>query len=87
MDQETASAINRALFHLQAPAHIRSMNVRRNARGAITAIMPQNAMAEIAPQYCDISITAARTVDKGVFDVKQNESSERLKIHAVPLVR
>jgi len=38
MDQDIASAINRALFHQQAPAHIRIMNARSNAKGAITAI-------------------------------------------------
>jgi len=34
----------------------------------------------------DIIITAARTVDKGVVDVKQYETWERLKLHSVPLV-
>jgi hypothetical protein len=33
------------------------------------------------------SITAARTEDKGVMDVAENETWERIKIHAVPLVR
>jgi len=87
MDQEIASAINRALFHQQAPAHIRIMNARRNAKGAITAITHQNATAEMAMQYRDIIITAARTVDRGVVDVDENETWERLKIHAVPLMR
>jgi len=85
MVQEIASAINRALFHQQAPAHIRIMNARRNEKGAITAITHQNATAEMALQYRDIIVTAARTVDKGVIDVEENESWERLKIHAVPL--
>jgi hypothetical protein len=40
----------------------------------------------MALQYLVIIITAARTVDKGVVDVQENESWERLKIHAVPLV-
>jgi hypothetical protein len=87
MDQEIASAINRARFHQKAPAHIRIMNAKRNAKGAITAITHPNATAEIALQYCDIITTAARTVDKGVVDVEENESWERLKIHAVPLIR
>jgi hypothetical protein len=87
MDQEIASAINRALFHQQAPAHIRIMNARRNAKGAITAITHQNATAEMGMQYRDIVITAARTVDTGVVDVEENETWGRLKIHAVPLVR
>jgi len=87
MDQEIASAINRALLHQKAPAHIRIMNTKRNAKGAITAITHPNATAEMAMQYCDIIITAARTVDRGVVDVEENETWERLKIHAVPLVR
>jgi len=87
MDQEIASAINRALFHQKAPAHIRIMNAERNAKGAITAITHPNATAEMALQYCDIINTAARTVDKGVMDGEENESWERLKIHAVPLIQ
>jgi len=86
MDQEIASAINRALFHQKAPAHIRIMNAKRNAKGVITAITHPNATAEIALQYCDIIITAARTVDKGVLDVEGNESWERPKINTVPLI-
>jgi len=74
MDQEIASAINRALFHQKAPAHIRIMNAKRNAQGAITAITHPNATGEMAQQYCDIIITAARTVDKGVVDVSDDES-------------
>jgi hypothetical protein len=87
MDQEIASAINRALFHQKAPAHVRIMNAKRNARGTITAVTHQNATAAMALMYRDVIITAARTVDKGVIDVEENESWERLKIHAVPLVR
>ena len=86
MDQEIASAIDRALFHQQALAHIRIMNARRNAKGGIMAITYQNATADMALRYCDISIPAARTVDQGVVDVKENESWEKLTIHAVPLV-
>jgi len=87
MDQEIASAINRALFHQQAPANIRIMNARRNAKGAITAITHQNATAERAMQFRDIIMTEVRTVDRGVMDIKENETWERLKIHAVPLMR
>jgi hypothetical protein len=87
MDQEIVSAIKRALFHQQAPTYIMTMNARRKAKGVITVIMQQNATAEMALQYCDIIITAVRTVDKGVIDVEENESWERLKIHAVCLVR
>jgi hypothetical protein len=63
------------------------MKAKRNAKGASTAITHPNATAEMALQYRDIIITAARTVDTGVVDVEENESWERLKIHAVPLVR
>jgi len=87
MDQEIASAINCARFHQKAPAHIRIMNATRNAKGAITAITHPNATADTARQYCDIIITAARSVDKGVVDVEENESWDRRKIHAVPLIR
>jgi hypothetical protein len=87
MDQEIASAINRALFHQKAPAHIRIMNAKMNAKGVITAITHTNVTAEMAMQYCDIIITAASTVDRGVVDVEENETWERLKIHTVPLVQ
>jgi len=87
MDQDIASAINRALFHQKAPAHIRIMNAKRNTKGAITDITPPNATAEMALQYSDIIITTASTVNKGVEDVEENESWERLKIHTVPLIR
>jgi hypothetical protein len=86
MDQDIASAINRALSHQQAPAHIRIMNARRNAKGVITAITHQNATAEMVMQSRDIMIMAARTVDRGVVDVEENETLEWLNIHAVPLV-
>jgi len=87
MDQEIASAINTALFHQQAPAHIRIMNTRRNTQGAITAFTHKNGMAEMAMRYHNMMITAARTVDKGIVDVEENETWEWRKIHVVPLVR
>ena len=87
MDQEIASAINRTLFHKKAPAHVRIMNAKRNAKGAITAITHPNPTAEIAMVYRDIIITVVGTVDRGVVDVEENETWERLKIHAVPLAR
>ena len=87
IDPEIASAINRALFHQKAPAHIRMMNARSNAKGAIPAITNQNATAKMALRYHGIIIKAERTVDKGVVDVEAKESWERLTIHAVPLVR
>jgi len=48
MDEEITSAVNRALFQQLAPAHVRIMNARRNARGTITAITHQNATTEMA---------------------------------------
>jgi len=87
MDQEIASAINRALFHQQAPAHIRIMNARRNAKGAITSITRQNATVAVALRYRDIIITPMRTVDKAVVDVEENKSWETFTIYAVPLIR
>jgi hypothetical protein len=74
-------------FHQQAQAHIKIMNPRRNAKGAMTAITHQNATVEITMRYRDIIIMEARTVDKGVQDVEENETWERLMIHAVPLIR
>jgi hypothetical protein len=70
MDQEIASAINRVLFHKMAPARISIMNAKSNAKGATTAITHPIATAEMALQYRDIIITAARMVDKGVVDVE-----------------
>jgi hypothetical protein len=87
MDQDIVSVINRALFHQEAPAHIRIMNARRNAKCTITAITNQNVTAQMALRFLDIIITAARTVDTGVIDVEENGSLERLKIDAVPLVQ
>jgi len=87
MDQEVGSAINRVLFHQQAPAHIRIMNARRNAKGVISAITHQNATAEMAMRYWNVIITAGMTVDRGVMDVEGNKTWERIQIHAVPLVR
>ena len=63
------------------------MNARRNAKGAITAITHPNATADMALQYHDILITAARTVNKDIMDVEENESCEKLMIHAVTLIR
>jgi hypothetical protein len=87
MDQEIAAAINSELFHQKAPAHLLTLNAKRNARGTITSITDQNASAAMALIYHNIIIAATRRVDKGVMDIEENEASERLKIHAVPLVR
>jgi len=87
MDQDIPSAINRALFDQKAPAHVRIMNAKRNAKGAIIAITLPNATAEVAMRYRYIIITGARTVDSGVVEVEENKTWERLKIHAVPLVQ
>ena len=85
MDQQIASAINKGLFHQQAPAHIGIMNASRNAKGMSTEITHQNATAVIAMRYHDIIITAARTIDRAVVDVEEFNTLEWLKIHAVPL--
>jgi len=87
MVQEIVTAINRALMHQKAPAHGRIMNAKRNAKGMIIAIMHQTTTAEMALQYHHIMITAARMVDQEVVDVDENESWDRLPIHAVALIR
>ena len=74
MDEEIASAVNRAMFQPQAPAHVWIMNARRNAKGTMTAITHQNATVEIALLYRDVIIKAARSVDKGIIDVEGKES-------------
>ena len=74
MDQEIASAINRAMFYNTAPARIRITNPKRYAKRDITAITPQNTLEAMALAYHDDLIKAARIVDKGVIDVEQNES-------------
>ena len=86
IDQEIASAINRALLQQRAPALIRIMNAKRTARGTIPAVTHQNAMVATALLSCDVIITMARTVVHGVIDVEDEESWERLKIHAVRLI-
>jgi hypothetical protein len=87
MDQEIASAINRELLHQMAPAHIRIMNTKWNAKGAITAITHPNLTAEMALHYRKIFMPSATTVEKAVMDVEAIGSWERLTIHSVPLVR
>jgi len=87
MDPEIVSAINRVLFHQKAPAHVRIMNAKWNAKGAITAITHRNATAAMAIRYRDIFIKAAKTVERGVVDVEENATWEWIKIHAVPLMQ
>jgi len=74
IDQQIASVINRVLFYQKAPAHIRIINAKWNAKGVITAITHPHATAEMALQYRDIIITAARTVDPGVMDFEEDTS-------------
>jgi len=74
MVQDIASAINRALFHQNAPAHIKIMNVTWDAKGVITAITHPNVTVEMGQKYCYIIITAARMVDKAVVHFEENES-------------
>ena len=87
MDQEIASATNRAVFHQKAPAHIRVMNAKSNALGTMTAITHANSTGAREQRSGDVIITAVPTVDQRVIDVEKNESWERLKVHAIPLVR
>jgi len=86
MDQEIASEINRGLFHQNAPAYIRIMIAKRDTMGVIPAITRQNAMCAMELVYCDIINNAVCSVDKGVNDAEEDESWQRRKIHAVPLV-
>jgi len=86
MDQEIVSAINSALFHQKAPAHIRIMNAKRNAKGTIAALTHPNTTTEMALQYHVSILTKARMVDIAVVDVAENESWARLMISTVPLV-
>jgi hypothetical protein len=86
MALEIASVLNRALFHQQASAHIRIMKAKCNANGANPAVTHMNKTTEIAVQDRDTIITAARTVDKGLVDVKENKSCKRLTIDAVSLM-
>ena len=87
MDQEIPSAINRALFNLKELAHIWIMNAKSNANSAIMAITNQKAKVAMALVYHDTIIDAACRVDKGVTAVAETKSCERLKVHAVPLMR
>ena len=63
------------------------MNAKWNAKGAITPITHRNATTEMARQFRNIIITAARTVEKGVVDVEQHESWQGLMIHTVHHIR
>lgn len=83
MDQEISSAINRALTHTKVPPHIRNMNAMKNSNGAFVAITHHNPTAAMALDYCEVIINAARTVDKGVNKVEENQSWVRQKVHAV----
>jgi len=86
-EQEIASALNRALFDHEAPAHVLIMNANRNATGMIMAVTHQNTIAAMALIYRDIIKTKEHTVDEEVIDFEANESWERLTVHTVPLVR
>ena len=85
MHHEIASAINVALFHEMAAAHVWIINAERYANSVIAVITHPNATAAMALKYHDISVTAVRTVNKCVGDIEENESWETLKIPAVPL--
>lgn len=70
ISREIVWAINTPHLHQNAPAHIRIINARRNAKGAITPLMHQIAIVEMVPGYCAMIIAARRTVDKGVIDIE-----------------
>ena len=63
------------------------MNAKRYSNGAFVAITHHNPTAAMALDYCEVIINAARTVNKGVNKVEENQSWERQKVHAVPLLR
>ena len=87
MGEEIALVINRVHFRQQPPAHIRIMNVRRNSTGTITQDMHQNATAEMASLYSYVIIPMASNVNKGVINIRGNQTRKWLKIHAVCLIR
>jgi len=87
MHPEITSALNHELFQQKALAQIQIISVKRNAKGAITAITDQNATEAVEVAFRKVIINPAWTVDKGVIDVEGNKYWERLKVHAAPLVR
>jgi hypothetical protein len=87
MAQDIASAINRAHFHQKTPAHIQMMSVKRDVKGTIMVITHQKTTAAVALTYRDVIINKARMVDMEDIDVVETKSLERLKVHAVPLIR
>jgi hypothetical protein len=86
MDQDLVFEINRLLFHPKTPTHNTIMHAEVYGKRGITAITHFNPTAEIAQLYRNIIISRVRRVYKDVVDIKQNQSSERSKIHTVPLI-
>jgi len=84
MDHKIVSAINRALFHQKAQAHVRILTTKRNAKGTITPITQPNATAEMAVRYRDTVFTPATNLDQVEVDVEKNESWHRPNNYAVP---
>jgi len=72
MDNQIASAVDRALFQQQAPAYDQIVNTRRNAQCTMTAITHQNVTSEIALLNQDIINKVDRSVNKGIIDVEGN---------------
>jgi hypothetical protein len=54
INPDIGPVINRALIHVQAPAHIGIMNTKRNAKVIFTTIPHQHTTAEMALAYNDI---------------------------------
>jgi hypothetical protein len=84
--EEIASAVNSALFQLQALAQDWMIIVGMNVKSKITTIRHQDATEELTLLYQDIIIKEAGSVDNGIIDVEGIESWARQKIHTVPQV-
>lgn len=85
--QEITSAISSRLFHQKTPAHIWIVHVNRNLMCRFIAIAHQNTIAVMAQTYRNMIITAAHAVNNGDIAVEERQSSERLIVHTMPLIR
>ena len=87
MEQQIASAFKTASCQQQTPADSIIMNAGSNATSTIKGITHQKSSPEMALQYRDIIITAARNIDKRIIHAQHNASCVRLTINAVPRVQ
>lgn len=67
--------------------HIQSMNAKRRVKDVVTPSNYQDSLAVMALAYHNMIINTACMVYKGVIDVEENESREKLKVHAARLMR